>query len=62
MDDFPSGNPKYSRIKATYSEPPVRRQPTPEPPDRARNDFAVVGVGILVIVGMYLLATNWPVR
>ena len=33
-----------------------------EPRDDWRQDFAAVIVGIGVIVTMYLLATNWPVR
>lgn len=64
MDDFPVGNPKYSRIKATYCEPPVRQaHPLPdqnEPIDNPWHDILVVVIGIGVIVAMWLLAINWP--
>lgn len=53
MDDLPVGNPKYSRIKATYYQAhPI----TPEPADSAWQDAVAVGVGILVLIAIWLLS------
>lgn len=61
MDDFPVGNPKYSRIKATYAQPPVRQAhpitPSVEPPpDLFWHDIAAIAVGILVLVAIWWLS------
>lgn len=54
MDDFPVGNPKYSRIKATYSQPPVR-QAHPITPEPVKPRFRPVIAAILVIIACFLI-------